>query len=315
MESPFDLITIIGPTATGKTSLAVAVGRCLDAELISADSRQVFRGMDIGTGKDLDEYILPDGRVIPYHLIDIKNPGDPYSVYHYANDFEEAINGIRSRERMPLLVGGTGMYVEHVLKGQTLQEVPPNEPMRRELESLSREDLLDILRRYPTFSLSGVDLSSKRRIVRAIEVASFREHHTRKASASSRSSLSGPIICLTADRELRWAHIEKRLHERLGAGMVDEVQHLLDEGVSSEVLRAYGLEYRYITDYLLGVTPYDDMVLHLNIAIRQFSKRQMTWFRGMQRRGFEMEMIDASLPMDEKRDRVLRYVESYSASR
>lgn len=312
MQKKYDLITIVGPTATGKTSLAVAVGSSLGAEIISADSRQLFRGMDLGTGKDIEDYTLPDGTSLPYHLIDIKDPGEPYSLYHYSQDFRRCLQELDRQGKTALLVGGTGMYVEHVLKGESLQEVSPNAELRKDLKGLTKSDLLDILRRYSHFRPQGVDLSSERRIARAIEVAAYRELHPESHPTPTASPLSGPIICLVAEKELRWQRIGKRLRERLEWGMVDEVRGLLQKGVPYEVLWGYGLEYRYLSEYIMGKLSYEEMFTQLNIAIRQFSKRQMTWFRGMIKRGFDLYFIDASLPKEIQKEEALRYIHSFS---
>lgn len=294
----FDLLTILGPTATGKTSLAVAVAALLDAELLSADSRQVYRGMDIGTGKDLNEYHLPDNKDIPYYLIDIREPGESFSLYDYIGEFRVAYSKVLERDRFPILVGGTGLYIETVLGGKRLHQVPPNENLRIELQELGRNDLFDLLHRFRF--RPRADLSSNRRLIRAIEIAQYYDRYPEHKPADAPLQLKSVNIGLMLDRDTRVARIEERLHQRLEEGMIEEVKGLLDRKIPEQVLLDYGLEYRYITSYLLGHLSRDEMIQQLSIAIRQFSKRQMTWFRGMERRGFHIHWIDGLLPLEEK---------------
>ena len=299
----FDILTILGPTATGKTSLAVAVASQLGAELISADSRQVFRGMNIGTGKDLCEYILPDGSTLPYHLIDIRDAGTPFSLYDYVGEFYKVYTDITARGRMPLLTGGTGLYIETVLAGRHLHEIPPDDTLRGELTLLSRDDLWNIFLRFPF--RPQVDYSSNRRLIRAIEIACYyaaHPDHTPKMNPLKPNSL---IVGIDIDRPTRNARIEKRLKERLEQGMIEEVRSLLEQGISEEILIGYGLEYRFVTRYLRKELTYNEMEEQLAIAIRQFSKRQMTWFRGMERRGFSIHWIDGTLPKEDCVEQIL----------
>mgnify|MGYP003589390714 CR=1 FL=1 len=295
------MITILGPTASGKTALAVALASAVDGEIISADSRQVYRGMDIGTGKDLDEYIY-ENRSIPYHLIDICDPGTKYNLFRYQEDFLQAYNSIQEHEHIPVLCGGTGLYIESVLKGYSLSPVPQNNQLREQLAGSSLPELTVILERLKTKTGNKMhnktDVDSVQRAIRAIEIESYNiEHPVPERNFSPIDSL---IIGVDIDRELRRAKITKRLEERLDNGMVDEIKRLLAEGISSEDLIYYGLEYKYVTEYVVGKLSYQEMFRQLEIAIHQFAKRQMTWFRGMERRGFMIHWLDAMLSMDEK---------------
>ena len=295
------MITILGPTASGKTALAVALASAVDGEIISADSRQVYRGMDIGTGKDLDEYIY-ENRSIPYHLIDICDPGTKYNLFRYQEDFLQAYNNIQEHEHIPVLCGGTGLYIESVLKGYSLSPVPQNNQLREQLAGSSLPELTAILERLKTKTGNKMhnktDVDSVQRAIRAIEIESYNiEHPVPERNFSPIDSL---IIGVDIDRELRRAKITKRLEERLNNGMVDEIKRLLAEGISSEDLIYYGLEYKYVTEYVVGKISYQEMFRQLEIAIHQFAKRQMTWFRGMERRGFMIHWLDAMLSMDEK---------------
>lgn len=296
----YDLITILGPTACGKTAVATQLAaRIGNAEIISADSRQVFRGMDVGTGKDLDEY-----GGVPYHLIDICDAGTKYSVFEFQRDFMVAYNNICSRARIPIMCGGTGLYLESVLRAYKLVEVPVNAALRERLEGKSLEELTDILASYKRLH-NTTDVDTARRAIRAIEIEEFyrKNNIDRDMPASFTGSEGLPIRSLTIGldipRELRRQRITERLHRRLAEGMVDEVQGLLDRGVAAEMLISYGLEYRYLTLYLTGQLSYDEMVRELEIAIHQFAKRQMTYFRGMERRGVQIQWVDATKPMEE----------------
>lgn len=291
-----DLITIIGPTASGKTPFAAELAYNIDGEIISGDSRQVYRHMDLGTGKDLDEYTIRDKK-IDYHLIDIKDPGYKYTLFHFQEDFYEAFHNIKDRNKTPILCGGTGLYIESVLKGYNLSKVPKNEKLREELQKKSLEELTQILSNHKRLH-NKTDLENKRRIIRAIEIAMFEE--TYKNEADENKKLDSLIIGLSIDREVRRNKISQRLKTRLEEGMVKEVKDILDKGVSPEDLIYYGLEYKYVTQFVLGELTYEEMFSKLEIAIHQFAKRQMTWFRGMERRGFKINWIDAQLPMQEK---------------
>ena len=296
----FELITILGPTACGKTSLAAALAACLNTEIISADSRQVYRRMDIGTGKDLSDYNV-DGKQIPYHLIDICEPGTKYNVFQYQHDFFNVFNKLKEAGIVPILCGGTGMYIEAVLKGYKLLDVPQNPELRESLKGKSLGKLEKILSAYKTLH-NKTDIDSAQRAIRAIEIE---EYYKKEAPESSEfEPINSLIIGLDIDREPRREKISRRLHSRLEEGMIDEVRELIDSGITPEDLIYYGLEYKYITQYIIGELTYEEMTKQLEIAIHQFAKRQMTWFRGMERRGFTIHWIDASIPMEEKIEKV-----------
>ena len=292
----YDLISIIGPTACGKTSLAVEVARAMGGEILSADSRQVYRGMDIGTGKDLSEY-GEGASSVPYHLIDIVDAGEKYNLFEFQRDFLEAYNGVNARGALPVLCGGSGLYVESVLRGYRLIPVPENPELRERLENHSLEELTAMLATYKVLH-NTTDVDTKKRAIRAIEIE---EHYARTPQHEREFPLlSSLIIGLDVDREVRRSRISNRLKARLDEGLVDEVRKLLDEGVSPEQLIYYGLEYKFVTLFLMGAMSFDEMYKGLETAIHQFAKRQMTWFRGMERRGLNINWIDASLPMAEK---------------
>ena len=295
-----DLITILGPTASGKTTLAVALAAHLDTEIISADSRQIYRSMDIGTGKDLAEYTY-EGKQIPYHLIDICPPGYKYNLFEYIRDYHQAYDDIVARGKTPILCGGTGLYIEAVLKGYALPPVPENPELRQSLADKTLPELEAILQSYKTLhnqtdtdTCNGLSGLSKLRVLLPQKPEMLEPHPVENAL----------VVGVNIDRESRRARITQRLHDRLDQGMVAEVQGLLDQGIDPESLIYYGLEYKYITEYLIGRTTYDQMVSLLEIAIHQFAKRQMTWFRGMERRGFSIFWLDAFLPLDEKLARI-----------
>ncbi len=296
------LVTILGPTASGKTSLAAALAAELGAEIISADSRQVYRGMDIGTGKDLNEYIV-NGKNIPYHLINIAEPGTKYNVFEYQRDFLAVYEDILRRKVMPILCGGTGLYIEAVLKGYKLVEVPENHELREELADKTLTELTDILIRLKQENGSTMhnttDVDTAKRAIRAIEIETYYKQHQDIAKREM-PKINPLIIGVDIDRDERRKKISKRLKDRLDEGMVDEVRSLLDSGICADDLIYYGLEYKYVTKYIIGELSYDEMFRSLETAIHQFAKRQMTWFRGMERRGFKINWIDALLPIDEK---------------
>lgn len=304
------LITILGPTACGKTSLAAALALRVDGEIISADSRQVYRRMDIGTGKDLSDYRpVVDGSTvnIPYHLIDICEPGTKYNLYQYQQDFANAYADITARGKQPILCGGTGLYIEAVLKGYHLSPVPQNQELRDRLEGRSLQELTDMLVELKAKNGSTMhnttDVDSCQRAIRAIEIETYNmEHPMPKRELPPVDSL---IIGLQIDRELRRERISRRLKDRLEEGMVDEIRGLLDSGIAAEDLIYYGLEYKFVTQYVIGQLSYDEMFRQLEIAIHQFAKRQMTWFRGMERRGFTIHWIDATLPMEKKVEQIM----------
>ena len=295
------MITILGPTASGKTSLAAALAARIDAEIISADSRQVYRGMTIGTGKDLDDYRQGD-RLIPYHLIDICEPGTKYNLFQYQQDFHLIYNNIVARGVRPILCGGTGLYIESVLKGYALSPVPQNQALRDELADKSLAELTEMLedlkRRNHSVMHNRTDVDTAQRAIRAIEIETYNlEHPTGNRTLPPIDSV---IIGVDINREERRRKITQRLKQRLEEGMVDEIRQLLDRGIAPENLIYYGLEYKFVTEYVIGKTSYEEMFRQLEIAIHQFAKRQMTWFRGMERRGFTIHWIDALDPMDSK---------------
>ena len=295
------LITILGPTASGKTSLAAALAAEVGGEIISADSRQVYRRMDIGTGKDLADYVV-NGRAIRYHLIDICEPGTKYNLFQYQQDFLRAYEDIMARGQQPILCGGTGLYIESVLKGYALSPVPQNPELRARLADKSlaelTEMLVDLKRQTGSNMHNRTDVDTAQRAIRAIEI----EQYNLQCPTAERHFPQLPYVIMGVDidREERRRKISQRLRQRLDQGMADEVRSLLASGVAAEDLMYYGLEYKYVTEYVVGTTTFDEMFARLEIAIHQFAKRQMTWFRGMERRGFTIHWIDAMLPMDEK---------------
>ncbi|RHS47625.1 tRNA (adenosine(37)-N6)-dimethylallyltransferase MiaA [Tannerella sp. AF04-6] len=296
MKYMFDLVTILGPTASGKTSLAVALAADLNTEIISADSRQIYKRMDIGTGKDLEEYKYED-KEIQYHLIDICEPGYKYNLYEYQRDFNVVFQDLRTREKFPILCGGTGLYIETVLKGYSMPQVPENKELREKLKDKTLTELTSILKTYKTLH-NTTDVDSCKRAVRAIEIAEF--YRNQQPEERKNKPLNSFIVGVDIEREARRRKISERLRMRLDSGMLDEVRALLKEGISPDDLIYYGLEYKYLTEYLIGRLSYVEMVSKLEIAIHQFAKRQMTWFRGMERRGFSIFWLDAFLPLDEK---------------
>jgi len=293
-----DLITILGPTASGKTTFAANLAARLDSEIISGDSRQVYRRMDIGTGKDLADYEV-DGKKIPYHLIDIAEPGYKYNVFEFQRDFLNAYQDISERGKMPILCGGTGLYIESVLKGYKLLPVPENKELRERLQNYSLTELTEMLKSYKTLH-NTTDVDTVKRAIRAIEIEEYYQSQPMEVSAFPQ--INSVIIGVDIDREERRRKISARLRSRLDEGMVDEVRAILDSGVSPEDMIYYGLEYKYLTNYIIGNLTYEQMVGELEIAIHQFAKRQMTWFRGMERRGLRINWMDASMPMQEKVD-------------
>ena len=307
------LITILGPTACGKTSLAAALALRVDGEIISADSRQVYRRMDIGTGKDLSDYRpVVDGSTvnIPYHLIDIREPGTKYNLFQYQQDFFDAYNDIVGRDKVPILCGGTGLYIEAVLKGYKLSPVPQNQELRDSLEGKTLEELTAILaelkQRSGSVMHNKTDVDSCQRAIRAIEIETYNIEHP--MPLRELPPIESLIIGVNIDRELRREKITRRLKARLEEGMVDEVKGLLAEGIAADDLIYYGLEYKFVTQYVIGQLSYDEMFRQLEIAIHQFAKRQMTRFRGMERRGFTIHWIDATLPMEQKLEQIMSYI-------
>ena len=291
-----DLITILGPTASGKTKLAAALAADLKAEIVSGDSRQVYKGMDLGTGKDLADYVV-DGKQVPYHLIDIAQPGYKYNVFEFQRDFLKAYDDIKGRGKNVILCGGTGLYIESVLRGYRLIPVPENPELRTKLEGKSLDELTTILSSYKSLH-NTTDVDTAKRAIRAIEIE---EYYLRQpASEREFPKIDSLNIGLDIERNLRRQKISDRLKRRLEEGMIDEVRGLLERGVKPEDLIYYGLEYKYVTLYVICQLSYGEMFTKLEIAIHQFAKRQMTWFRGMERRGIPIHWIDATLPTDDK---------------
>lgn len=288
------LLVITGPTASGKTSRAVDVAKALDGEIISADSRQIYCGMDIGTGKDLVEY---DG--VPYHLIDICPAGYKYNLYEYLRDFDEAYTKVAGKGKLPILCGGTGLYIESAINGLRLPEVPENRELRESLAGKSLEELTSILASMKTLH-NVTDVDSCKRAIRAIEIQSYYIEHPEKAVSTQPKPMENvTIVGVDIDRESRRNRISARLKARIDEGMIDEVRSLLDSGISPDDLIYYGLEYKYVTSYLVGEMTFDEMLSGLEIAIHQFAKRQMTWFRGMERRGFHIHWIPWNIGREE----------------
>ena len=300
----YDLITILGPTASGKTSLATALADKLGTEIISGDSRQVYRRMDLGTGKDLADYTI-EGRSVPYHLIDIVEPGYKYNVFEYQRDFLKAYESIVAKDKLPVLCGGTGMYIESVLKGYRLLPVPENPELRASLEGKSLEELTRILEGYKKLH-NSTDVDTAKRAIRAIEIEEY--YKQQPLEYREFPSLKSLIIGVDIDRELRREKITRRLKQRLDEGMVEEVRGLLAEGISAENLIYYGLEYKFLTQYAIGELTYEEMFHQLETAIHQFAKRQMTWFRGMERRGFVIHWLGATLSMEDKVERIINLI-------
>lgn len=316
------MLTILGPTASGKTSLAAQLAAEINksvraaelgirkAEIISADSRQVYRGMDIGTGKDLADYTV-DGKEIPYHLIDICKPGTKYNLFEYQQDFYNAYQDILQRGAFPILCGGTGLYIESVLKGYHLSPVPQNQELRDRLADKSLETLTDMLRDLKAQTGSNMhnrsDVDTVQRAIRAIEIETYNLQHP--MPERELPAVDSLVVGVSIDREARREKITCRLKQRLEEGMVDEIQGLLDRGIPAENLIYYGLEYKFVTEYIIGKTTYEEMFRSLEIAIHQFAKRQMTWFRGMERRGFTIHWIDALLPMKQKVEQIFDLME------
>ena len=296
-----DLLAIVGHTAGGKTALAAALAVRLGGEIISADSRQVYRGMDIGTGKDYADYTV-DGISVPYHLIDIRNAGDKYSLFDYQEDFHAVYSDIKSRGRFPILCGGTGLYVESVLRGFVLSSAPEDEVFRKECESKTDAELIDQLSRYGPLH-NKTDISERDRLIRALEIA--RHPRQKTDNSDTGNPMKYRVYAIRYEREERRDRIARRLRDRLDNGMIDEVRNLLTN-VSANDLMYYGLEYKYLTLYCLGKLSFDDMFTQLNIAICQFAKRQMTWFRGMEKRGIPIMWIEGELSLEEKVGAILR---------
>jgi tRNA dimethylallyltransferase len=296
MKEGYDLIVITGPTASGKTAVAAGVASAIGGEIISADSRQVYRGMDLGTGKDYSDYIV-DGRKVPYHLIDITDAGCKYNVFEYQRDFLMVYNNLKERSVTPVVCGGSGMYLDSIVSGYRLLPVPVNEDLRRELADCSLEKLRDILSTYKKLH-NLTDVDNKKRAVRAIEIEMF--YSSRRPEEISFPEIRPLIFAVSYDREERRRRITRRLRLRLKEGMIEEVERLLASGVDEETLIYYGLEYKYIMLFVREELSYEEMFRGLETAIHRFAKRQMTWFRGMERRGVRIHWIDGNEPLDSK---------------
>lgn len=302
--SGYDMVVVTGTTASGKTGLAARLALRFGGEIISADSRQIYRQMDIGTGKDYSDYVV-DGIKIPYHLIDIRDPGYHYSLFEYYRDFTEVVANLRERNIFPVVCGGSGMYIDSVVSGYRLPEVPPDPILRKSLEDKTMEELTSILSSYRKLH-NVTDIDTKKRAVRAIEIEKYLAGHSETVAGFP---VTLPLVIgVLYSREARRERISARLKSRLEEGMVEEVRKLLDRGVDPETLIYYGLEYKYITLFLTGKIGYDDMVNSLEIAIHQFAKRQMTWFRGMERKGVVIHWIDGELPIEDKVELVISFL-------
>lgn len=303
----YNLITILGPTATGKTTLAAHLAAKVGGEVISADSRQVYRGMDLGTGKDYEDYFV-DGVEVPSHLVDIEDAGAHYNVYRFQTDFIRVFEDIQSRNKFPVLCGGSGLYLEAVLKDYKLIQVPPNKKLRQELEGKSLEELTEILKELKPAMHNITDVETDRRALRAIEIEMYRREHPK--TDTSMPVISSLNIGIKFDRDSRRRRITERLKQRLENGMLEEVQNLLDSGVTPEQLIYYGLEYKYVTLHIIGALSYEEMFRQLEIAIHQFAKRQMTWFRGMEKRGTKIYWVDGYMPLEEKLEQIQQLYKS-----
>lgn len=292
----YDIIVVTGPTATGKTRLAALLASKLGSEVISADSRQVYRGMDIGTGKDIDDYLV-DGKKVPCHLVDIVDAGYRYNVFEYQRDFLKVYDQMHSRGLLPVVCGGSGMYVDSIVSGYRLIQVPVNDALRLRLEGKNLEELTMILSQYKMLH-NKTDVDTVKRAIRAIEIEEY--YQSEGVPDTSMPDIIPLIIGVSFDRDIRRERISRRLSERLSSGMIDEVKRLLDSGLHPDDLIYYGLEYKYVTMYLLGSLSYSEMYSRLETEIHRFAKRQMTWFRGMERKGIKINWIDGTLTEDEK---------------
>lgn len=298
--APYNLITILGATASGKTGVATHLAKLLKGEIISADSRQVYRGMDLGTGKDIEEYTI-DGHEIPYHLIDIVDAGYEYNVFEYQRDFVKAFEDIQSRNILPIICGGTGMYIEAALKGYKLINVPVNEKLREKLQDKSLEELEEILKTFKSLH-NKTDVDTIKRAIRAIEIEEYYTSHPE--IDTHYPEINSLIVGVKFDRDSRRRRITERLKSRIDEGMIDEVKNLLDSGLKPEQLVYYGLEYKFLTQHVTGELSKEEMFKALETAIHQFSKRQMTWYRKMERSGFKIHWLDGYLSMDKKMERI-----------
>ncbi|MDP4188096.1 MAG: tRNA (adenosine(37)-N6)-dimethylallyltransferase MiaA [Bacteroidota bacterium] len=296
----YDLITILGPTASGKTTLAANLAYQINGEIISADSRQVYKGMDLGTGKDYEDYLV-NGNTIPYHIIDIKEAGYKYNVYEYQKDFLNAYEDIKNRNKVPVLCGGTGLYIEAAVKGYKLIQVPVNEPLRTELEKLTLGQLIEKLKTYKLLHATS-DITTTKHAIRAIEIEVYYKDHPEIEFHYPK--INSLFIGVKYDRQVERERITLRLQQRIDLGMIEEVKKLLAKGLNPEQLIFYGLEYKYLTLFIIGKISYDEMFIKLNTAIHQFAKRQMTWFRRMERNGIEIHWLEGDMPLQEKINRI-----------
>ena len=302
----FDLITILGPTACGKTKLAVALADRIGGEILSADSRQVYRGMDIGTGKDLADYRVGD-RTVPYHLIDIAEPGSKYNVYEFQGDFLKAYKDVVERGAQPIMCGGTGLYLESVLRGYRLIPVPENPALRKSLEGKTLAELTEILKGYKTLH-NTTDVDTCKRAIRAIEIEEC--YRNTPVEVGAFPTLRSLNIGVDISRDQRRELISSRLEKRLEEGMIDEIKGLLDRGIPADDLIYYGLEYKYVTLYVTGQLEYKYLLQELEVAIHQFAKRQMTWFRGMERRGIHIDWIPFEWSTEDKVARIIELMQN-----
>ena len=300
----FDMVTILGPTASGKTEVAVNLALKIKGEIISADSRQIYREMNLGTGKDLEEYQV-NGVDVPYHLIDIAEAGYQYNVFEYQRDFLKVYQSVKGKGTFPVMCGGSGMYLEAILKGYRLIQVPVNEERRSELQLLSLDELTEILKRYKSINNTS-DTENKKRAIRAIEIEEYCLVHPE--TDLSFPEINSLIVGVKYDRDSRRKRITARLKQRLDNEMIDEVKNLIDKGLRPDDLTYYGLEYKYLTLFITGKLTYNEMFEGLNTAIHQFAKRQMTWFRKMERDGFEIKWLDGYMPVNEKTDKIISWL-------
>lgn len=304
----YQLLTILGPTASGKTRVATHAAKHLKGEVISADSRQVYRGMDLGTGKDYKDYFV-DGEKVPYHLIDIVDAGYEYNVFEYQNDFLNVYTDLIDRGKFPVLCGGSGLYLEAVLKNYKLSRVPKNDELRQQLENKSLEELEVILRSYKPELHNSTDTENKKRALRAIEIEEYLKFHPE--TDPPMAEMNSLVVGIKYDRLNRRKRITQRLQQRLDEGMLNEVQVLLNKGLSPEQLTYYGLEYRFLTQHLIGKISFDEMFSKLETAIHQFAKRQMTWFRRMEKQGTNIHWLDGYMPLREKLDQIISWLTPY----
>nr|WP_321450765.1 tRNA (adenosine(37)-N6)-dimethylallyltransferase MiaA [uncultured Carboxylicivirga sp.] len=307
-DTSYNLLVILGPTASGKTTFATHLAKTLDGEIISADSRQVYKGMDLGTGKDLEDYTI-DGQTIPYHLIDIVEAGYKYNVFEYQADFFKAFEKVQANRHFPIMCGGTGMYIESVLKQYKLINVPNNVELRKELEGKTIEELSKTLESFKSLH-NQTDTETVARAIRAIEIETYYQDHPE--IELNLPDVNPLIIGVNIDRNARRKKITDRLKKRLDEGMLDEVRTLIDQGVHPDDLIYYGLEYKYLTQHIIGELTYKEMFDKLNVAIHQFAKRQMTWYRGMERKGTKIHWVDAFEPLEQSQQRVLKLLKEPS---